>query len=494
MQLYGPEPPAGFQLTGKTGRQNSDMLKFEIPARANYIKFSADCDFFDLFRLIESEHDICFFLESLGEDSDFSRYSLIGFDPDLLIRGRNIPQSEKVSPDEPAGELIYGNEVIRCSNPYQELQKIIPQNIISRNYAGGLVGYLGYDAANFFEPSLQLQQHADFDPFMFGLYTDGLIFDKLTGELIYFYYDHSRMERVRDWVKRSEEMTAKMSRSVSVRFLAYAKTEAEHQAMVEEALEEIRSGNTFQCQIGFLAEYQIEGNSLAIYERLRDVSPSPHMFFIKFGEKKIIGASPELVFRLRQGEMETYPLAGTTTRGKSTEEDRALAKDLLNDPKEIAEHNMLVDLHRNDLGRVARFGTVKVRRLMDVKRFSHVQHISSEVVGIIRRDCDMFRGLESVFPAGTLSGAPKIESMKIIERIENSPRGPYGGAVGHFGFNGDSTFAIPIRTLFMNGSRAFARASGGIVYDSVPEYEYREIMRKLSAMERTLSHFMDEKQ
>jgi anthranilate synthase component I len=217
------------------------------------------------------------------------------------------------------------------------------------------------------------------------------------------------------------------------------------------------------------------------------VNPSPHMFYLKFpGNIRLIGASPELLFRLRNGEMESFPLAGTTKRSSNAEEDLDLVRKLLSDPKEIAEHNMLIDLHRNDIGRVARFGTVKVRRRFDIKKFSHVQHISSEVVGIIRHDEDMFSGLASSFPAGTLSGAPKIESMKIIERVENEARGPYGGAVGHFGMNGDCTFAIPIRTLFLKSEDAFARASGGIVFDSDPKSEYEEIQNKLASVLRTL--------
>ena len=226
---------------------------------------------------------------------------------------------------------------------------------------------------------------------------------------------------------------------------------------------------------------------------LRHVNPSPHMYYVKFGDKKIIGASPELLFRLRNGEMETFPLAGSIKRGLSAEEDIKLARTLLNDPKEIAEHNMLVDLHRNDLGRVAKFGTVKVRKLMEIKKYSHIQHISSEVIGIIKKGEDMFSGLASSFPAGTLSGAPKIESMKIIQRVEKNPRGPYGGALGHFGFNGNCTFAIPIRTLFVSGEYAYTQASGGIVYDSLPANEYQEIKNKLGAQEKVLNSFISRK-
>ncbi len=234
-------------------------------------------------------------------------------------------------------------------------------------------------------------------------------------------------------------------------------------------------------------EYKIEGDALQIYERLRTVNPSPFMYYVKFNNKKIIGASPELLFSLRNGEMTTRPLAGTIRRGKDEKEDQQLARELLHDPKEIAEHNMLVDLHRNDIGRVAQFGTVKVRDLMSIKRFSHVQHISSEVVGIIRLEDDMFSGLASNFPMGTICGTPKVETIKIIDANEPEARGPYGGGVGHFGFNGDCTFALALRSLFVSDVYAYAQTSGGIVYDSVPEKEYDEIQRKLAAMRKVLA-------
>jgi anthranilate synthase component 1 len=188
--------------------------------------------------------------------------------------------------------------------------------------------------------------------------------------------------------------------------------------------------------------------------------------------------------------METFPLAGTTRRGKDSQEDTQLARVLLNDPKEIAEHNMIVDLHRNDIGRVARFGTVKVRSLMDIKRFSHVQHISSEIVGIISEKEDMFSALASNFPAGTLTGAPKIEAMKIIDALETDGRGPYGGAVGNFSFNGDCTFAIPIRTVFAKGDQAYVQTCGGNVYDSNPDDEYEEIRRKFAGTRKALEPFL----
>ena len=211
------------------------------------------------------------------------------------------------------------------------------------------------------------------------------------------------------------------------------------------------------------------------------------MYYLKFGSKKIIGASPELLFSLRGEEMTTKPLAGTIRRGKSDSEDRILARTLLNDPKEKAEHNMLVDMHRNDLGKVSKFGSVRIRDLMSIKKFSHVQHISSEIAGTINPKEDMFSALASNFPMGTVSGTPKVETIKIIDSNEPEARGPYGGGVGQFGFNGDCTFALTLRSLFISGNKAYTQTSSGIVYDSEAKKEYDEVQRKLAAMKEVLS-------
>lgn len=315
----------------------------------------------------------------------------------------------------------------------------------------------------------------------------------MTGEIFYFYYETAYQKSRIEEIKALLQTPTSARTAPTVTFMGDGMTQDEHAKTVLKVKEDIKAGLIFQCEVGFKSHYHIEGDTLPIYEKLRAVNPSPHMYFVKFGQQKIIGASPELLFRLRNGEMETFPLAGTTKRGKDITEDRQLARKLLNDPKEIAEHNMLVDLHRNDIGRVAQFGTVKVRNLMDIKRFSHVQHISSEIVGILHPDHDMFTALASNFPAGTLSGAPKIEAIKIINALEPDGRGAYGGALGQFSFNGDCIFAIPIRSLFVNGEKAYAQTCGGNVYDSNPKDEYEEIVRKLSAMKVVLSHFMGDK-
>ncbi len=362
----------------------------------------------------------------------------------------------------------------------------MPQNVLSLKYAGGLTGYLGYDAMNYFEPSLHLQTSTAFDGFRFGLYMDGLIYDKMTGEVIYFHYEENRLPLIEALLAAPNHQ----AEPLQVVPQGEGMTRADHAKAVNKVKEDIVAGKVFQCEVGFKYRFSMQGDAINLYEQLRQVNPSPQMYYVKFGQQQIIGASPELLFRLRQGEMETYPLAGTIGRGATPEEDTQLARTLLNDPKEIAEHNMIVDLHRNDIGRVARFGTVKVRSLMDIKRYSHVQHIASEIVGIISEDHDMFSALASNFPAGTLTGAPKIEAMKIIDSLESDGRGPYGGAVGHFGFNGDCTFAIPIRTVFANGEEAYVQTCGGNVFDSNPDDEYLEIQRKFAGTLKVLEQFM----
>lgn len=460
----------------------------DIPSKPQRIKLTQDIDFFALFKRIEAAFDTCYMLESLGEESHISRHHAIGFAPVMTITAtdRHTLAITHNNPDGTAGDTSH----YATDNPYQLLRDITPQHVIARNQTGGLVGYLGYDSVNFFEPSLEAKASEDFEPFKFGVYLDGLTLDKMTGEIFYFYYPTEQQDNRVEQIKALLDTPIPTYEAPDVAFLGDGMSREDHEAAVMRVKEDIIAGRIFQCEVGFKSRYRISGAHMPIYEKLREVNPSPHMYFMKFGQQRIIGASPELLFRLRQGEMETYPLAGTAKRGADEVEDRKLARALLNDAKEIAEHNMLVDLHRNDIGRVARFGTVKVRSLMDIKRYSHVQHISSEIVGILHPDHDMFSALASNFPAGTLSGAPKIEAIKIINELEPDGRGAYGGALGSFNFNGDCIFAIPIRSLFINGESAYAQTCGGNVYDSNPSDEYLEIQRKLSAMKVVLDSFM----
>jgi anthranilate synthase component 1 len=453
--------------------------QIKIEGKPKYIKLSDDYNFFSIFKKIEKNFNNCFLFESLGEESNISRFHIIGFDPRYIISSDN--KNELIINDD------FNNKVEKyfCNNPYFTLREIIPQNIISRKYAGGLVGFISYDSINFFEDDLNISKNKDFESFKFGVYLDGLVFDQMTGEIFYYYYEDNKIDILKAILNKKDNI----NENIECEFIGNSMNKEEHKEAVLNIKKDIKNGLIFQCEVGFKSHYKIKGDTTKIYSKLRDLNPSPHMYYIKFNDQKIMGASPELLFRLRNGEMETFPLAGTTKRGSNTNEDLKLARDLLNDPKEVAEHNMLVDLHRNDLGRVAKFGTVKVRSLMDIKKYSHVQHISSEIVGIINEKEDMFSALAANFPAGTLSGAPKIEAMKIINSIEYDGRGPYGGAVGQFGFNGDCTFAIPIRSLFIKAEKGYVQTCGGIVYDSDTENEYIEIERKLEAMKTVLKSF-----
>ena len=446
-----------------------NLPKITIPRKPTYINFANDIDFFELFRKLEKNFDNCYLFESLGEQSQNARYSVIGFGPEQVISAR-----ENV--------LYFDQQKFTVENPYYALRKIMPPAVISRRYAGGLVGYMSYEAVNYIEPSLSVKIHHQFPQLMFGVYTDGLVLDTLTNQLFYFYYTENRL----DLIQKAMSQPVR-EENLSARFLGNTLSRAGHEQAVLAVKEEIKAGLTFQCEVGFKSEYEIKGDTMKIYRQLREVNPSPYMFYVKFGDKKLIGASPELLFRLTDGEAETHPLAGTIQSGETDAESRRLARKLLNDEKEAAEHKMLVDMHRNDIGRVCRFGTVKVRSLMDIKRFKYVQHIGSEVCGVIKPGEDMFSGLASLFPGGVLCGTPKVETIKIIDAREPDARGPYGGAVGSFGFNGDCTFAIPIRSLFISGDYAYTQTSSGIVYDSDPGREYEEIERKLEGMRRTLA-------
>ncbi|PIQ69201.1 MAG: anthranilate synthase component I [Candidatus Taylorbacteria bacterium CG11_big_fil_rev_8_21_14_0_20_46_11] len=447
--------------------------RIELPQKPTFQKSTFTQGIYDVFHTLEGSFDACFLLESLT-DGPQSRYTIVGFAPEHIIRGNDTI-------------LTIDSKKYVVDNPYMALRNIIPHHVLSRGFVGGLVGYMSYEAADFFEPSLSLKHHSKFDQFCFGLYTDGLIYDKTTGETMYFYYKASRLADIEKILKKPK---IKSTQKTEVTFKGYSLTKDEHRDIVLRVKEKIKQGLTFQCEVGFRSTFTIQGSALPLYEELRRVNPSPHMYFMKFGKQVILGASPELLFQLRDGEMESYPLAGTIKRGETPEEDQKLARQLVNDPKERAEHAMLVDMQRNDIGRVARFGTVRVRNLFEVKKFSYVQHLSSEVTGLIAPEHDMFTALASSFPMGTLSGAPKIESMKIINENEKDGRGPYGGAVGFFGFNGDCMFAIPIRSLYISGEEMYTQTSGGIVHDSTPEKEYEEILNKLSATQITLQKFL----
>ncbi len=416
------------------------------------------------------------------------RYHTIGFDPAAIFSAKG--DSLKVEGSEDFIELLTGKKNIKSYcynnvNPYQLLSKNFPQKFSVETHQGGLIGYACHEAINYFEDSINLPEHAEFDTFKFGLFLDGLIYDTLTGTIKYYSYGVNRSDQVRNLVRESLEYNIP-EKLDSVEFLGHSTTREEYIEAVERTRKKIVEGYSFQSEVGFKSFFSISGDKLAIYNRLRQINPSPYMYYLKFDGQELLGASPEILVSSKQGIALTTPTAGTIIRGKTEQEDTVLARTLLNDPKEIAEHNMLVDLHRNDLARVSKAGSVKVLDLMFIIKFSHVQHIVSEISSSLLDNKNAFDLLSSVLPGGVTTGAPKLETIKIIHETEEDPRGPYGGAVGRFSFNGDCDFCLPIRSIFCNQDSCFAQTSAGIVFDSIAENEYIEVTHKLAAMIATL--------
>lgn len=457
-----------FQVLFQSSR-GAQTSYFELaeklkPRKLSYRKkkIKSQLSLLEIFAKLKQNFETCFLLESLGEYDDFSRKSYLGFAPHSIIQA------------EP-GKLIIDKKKFATPNPYEALKLFLPRFPKGPGFRGGLFGYLSYEATRYFEPSLNFGKHPAFPDFEFGLYYDGLIFDKKTKELTYFYLSEDRsklLEKVlRQPLKKGKAFKAKAAGNNH--------SQAYFEKAVREGKKEIFAGNTFQFVIGRKYFYDLSGDRLNFYEKLREVNPSPHMFYLQFGKKELIGSSPELIVRVENGVVENYPLAGTRKITGNKKKDAALAKELMADEKEKAEHMMLVDLGRNDVGRVCKFGSVKVSKLMVIKKFSHVQHIASEIIGKLRNDKTSFDALAAQMPMGTVSGAPKIETMKIIKRLEKDPRGPYAGAVGFFSLAGDCVFAVNLRSLFASSGKATVQAGAGVVADSVPRNEFKEVEKKV---------------
>ncbi|MGW8289355.1 MAG: anthranilate synthase component I family protein, partial [Candidatus Bathyarchaeia archaeon] len=296
---------------------------------------------------------------------------------------------------------------------------------------------------------------------------------------------------------RLAEVEIVLSQNNNAETLQYNKpkaniTKERFEEAVKKAKEYIRSGDIFQVVLSKRYDFRFKGDLMTFYRSLREINPSPYMYFFKAGKRQIIGSSPEMLARVDNRVVETYPIAGTRPCVENPKENKRLAEELLADPKERAEHVMLVDLARNDVGKVAKFGSVHIPEFMKVHRYSHVQHIVSQVVGELQNDKECYDALRAVFPAGTVSGAPKVRAMEIIEELEPTRRGPYAGTVGYFSYNGNADFAITIRTLFADGDKAYIQAGAGIVADSVPEREWFETDHKAEALMKALKKAREE--
>ena len=349
-------------------------------------------------------------------------------------------------------------------------------------FTGGAVGYFSYDAIRYWEKIVgKAKDDLDFPDAEFGFFDDGIIFDHGKNRALYYYTNQDRIKEI----ERVLRQPAKLS-SLTFRQAGLNVTKERFEKAVEKAKEFVTKGDIFQTVLSKRRELRIKGDLIGFYSSLRDINPSPYMYFLKMGDRQIVGASPEMLVRVENRKVETFPIAGTRPCTIDPTENNRLARELLADSKERAEHVMLVDLARNDLGKISEFSTVCVTEFMKVQKYSHVQHIVSRVEGRLRQDCTSYDALKAVFPAGTVSGAPKVRAMEIIEELEPCRRGPYAGAVGYFGYNGNADFAITIRTLFADRNRAYIQAGAGIVADSVPENEWFETEHKAEALTKAL--------
>jgi len=434
----------------------------------------------DILKILKRISRHCFLLESVEDAKQWGRYTFLGFDPIMEITCINS-----------------------SLNPAQRIQEIMAEYKSPRfqdmpPFTGGLVGYFSYDYAKYIEPRLELEAS---DPENFND-VDLMLFDKVIA------FDHFKQKIILIVTIKAENIEAEYNRGIAElnRLADLIKTgapaiippsriqsefkslftESEYCEMASQAKTYIKEGDIFQVVLSNRLEADFEGSLLDTYRVLRTTNPSPYMFYFGSDDLEIAGASPETLVKLQDDKLYTFPLAGTRPRGKTAEEDLLLEKELLSDEKELAEHNMLVDLGRNDLGKICKFGTVTVEKYMDIERFSHVMHIGSTVSGTIVEDKNGLDAIHAVLPAGTLSGAPKIRAMQIINELEKNKRGIYGGAIGYLDFTGNMDTCIAIRIAYKKNGKVFIRSGAGIVADSIPQQEYRECENKAKAVVNAL--------
>ncbi|MEM3586302.1 MAG: anthranilate synthase component I [Candidatus Jordarchaeaceae archaeon] len=436
-----------------------------------------NCSPTELFLKIQEKYEYAYLLESMTGPRKLAQFSFIGFEPKIVITAKDGEAT--IQDTESCKETR-----VKTKDPLKIFEKVLGGKTSQKRFRleGGAVGYISYDAIRYWEklPNRAVDD-LKFPDIQMGIYDDGVVFDHVKGETFYFYRNKDRSEELLELIKEQYTPGSLSFTSPKVNI-----TKEKYEEIVREAKKYIESGDIFQVVPSKRKEFKIRGDLARFYLALREINPSPYMYFIKMGRKKIIGSSPEMLIRVDQDIVETFPIAGTRPRVEDPDKNKALAEDLLSDEKECAEHVMLVDLARNDLGKVSIFGSVHVPEFMEIHEYSHVQHIVSRVVGKLREDCNCYDALRAVFPAGTVSGAPKVRAMEIIDELEPTRRGPYAGAVGYFSYNGNMDFAITIRTLVADGDKCFIQAGGGVVADSIPEKEWFETEHKLGALQKAL--------
>ena len=441
-------------------------------------------------KILKNVSTHCYMLESAQANETWGRYTFLGFDPKLEITCVD-------------GEMKIGNFKVKTENPSHYLRQILADYKSPRfedllSFTGGLVGYFSYDYLGYSEPSVKcdVEDTENFKDVDLMLFDKVIAFDHLRQKIILIVnmplddvevgYNKAVME-LKQLVElfrngeKKREPGGKLLGKVTPLF-----GKDQFCTMVEKAKHYIHEGDIFQIVLSNRLSAPFEGSLFNTYRVLRTINPSPYMFYFSGTDVEVAGASPETLVKLENGVLHTFPLAGTRPRGKTEEEDQALEKELLADEKELAEHNMLVDLGRNDLGKISKFGTVRVEKLHTIERFSHVMHIGSTVRGEIRDDCDALDAIEAVLPAGTLSGAPKIRACQLIGELENNKRGIYGGAIGYIDFAGNMDTCIAIRIAYQKNGKVFVRSGAGIVADSVPEKEFDECLNKAKSSLKAL--------
>lgn len=453
------------------------------------------CTPIEAIKKLKAVSDHAYMLESVEDKENWGRYTFLGFDPKFditCIDGNVICDGKKLSVKDPSGFLRELMENYR-SPRFDHLPP----------FTGGLVGYFSYDYLCYSEPKVKREvndeeRFMDCDVMMFDkvIAFDNfrqkivLIVNMKLNDLEYQYEKAVRdIHHIKDLLANGDAPTYPGKLLGEVQPLFDKET---YCSMVERARRYIKEGDIFQIVLSNRLSAPFEGSLLNTYRILRTLNPSPYMFYFSGTDVEVAGASPETLVKLENGILHTFPLAGTRPRGKTDEEDKALEKELLQDEKELAEHNMLVDLGRNDLGKISRFGTVEVEKLHSVERYSHVMHIGSTVRGELAPPHDAFSAIEAVLPAGTLSGAPKIRACQLIAELENNKRGIYGGAIGYIDFTGNMDTCIAIRLAYKKNGKVFVRSGAGIVYDSVPEKEYQECINKAQAVVSALKAAQEE--
>jgi anthranilate synthase component 1 len=458
------------------GSKQSHTL-LEAP-KLNYQKFPFKQSPLQVFSKLHKHYETAYILESIEGPRKLAQYSFIGFDPTLTVEIKNGAAEIR---NEKTGEVRRE----KTGNPLHILERLVNRKASSSGefrFVGGAVGYISYDAVRYWEKLPQkTSDDLHFPDVQLGVFDDGIVFDHRQRRAFYYYSSDNRFSEIERLMKQSSgsEALAYNQPKVNVAKENFEKA-------VEKAKDYVASGDIFQVVLSKRFEFRVKGDLIAFYRSLREINPSPYMYFLKAGERQIVGSSPEMLVRVDNRVVETFPIAGTRPCVEEPSENKRLAKELLADSKERAEHVMLVDLARNDVGKIAKFGSVRVPEFMKVHRYSHVQHIVSQVVGDLKDDLKCYDALRAVFPAGTVSGAPKVRAMEIIEELEPARRGPYAGAVGYFSFNGNADFAITIRTLFADKDKAYIQAGAGIVADSVPENEWFETDHKAEALMKAL--------